>query len=664
MDKVWPANTVKTWDEAISETANYSVTAFDDVVLCMHPQAEREWQAAVPNPKNADLHCLTIETPEGAWHKEGKPDAPKWKQVVDDICGKVQAARSRNAKRIHLVAMAPVSLGALLGSLLDPQNHKLVVYQLDNVQGQKDRKSWRPYGPEWPSNQGQRPEPFFEWPPGLDMARPHDDSQIAVVINITGNGDPEACKEAVQSQANGKTVHVVQLKARDPGQGSITVPADVDCAANEIDRLLQQLDENFPKATLHLFYYGPLAVMIRGARSLRLRRVPIIVYEAMKYDERWHWVPAVSFPAGRLLISEHQGDPFAPDQKSGSDPRGTSALHADVLIITALKEEYDEARKVEAGAIDGWTVDTDAHSTEVSFRSYRINQDAVLRIALTWATRMRATSTAIAAVSLIEKLGVRCVAMSGVCAGRRGKVQPGDVIIGSHLYTYDTGAVAVRYDDDGTESKRFHAEPDSFPLEEQWLRAAQSFWDLNAPKRKWLNERPPTLAAQCDWILDRLVKHEDPQTISDVGKRAPSWEAAIKRLRRLEYVTQQAPLALTDKGRQHINDVYLQNHEGRLPDTPDWRVHVAPIATGSNVMRDPKLFDKLSDSMRTVLGVEMEAAAIAAIAHSHKLRWVVMKGVMDYADDDKDDQLKPFAARASAECLIEFLCLNLPVATR
>ena len=46
---------------------------------------------------------------------------------------------------------------------------------------------------------------------------------------------------------------------------------------------------------------------------------------------------------------------------------------------------------------------------------------------------------------------------------------------------------------------------------------------------------------------------------------------------------------------------------------PAWSVHVAPIATGNNVMRDSQLFGKLADSMRTVLGVEMEAAAIAAI---------------------------------------------------
>lgn len=313
--------TMKTWDEVLSEKASYSVNVFEDVVLCMHPQSEREWRSAVPNANIADLHCLTIGTPEGAWHKEGMPDATLWRQVFDDLCRKVQAACSRKAKRVHLVAMTPVSLGALLGSLIDPQNHQAAVYQLDNVQGQKDRKAWRPYGPAWPASPGKRLEPFFEVPPGLDVKHATDDSHVAVVINITGKGDPEVCSEAVRSQANDKPVHIVQLKALHSGQGAIAVPADVDRAADEIDTLIQQLAEGRPKGTLHLFYYGPIAVIIRGARSLKLRRVPIIVYESMQYEQGWHWVPVISFPEGRLLIGQSVSMSMQQNPKGGQSPQ-------------------------------------------------------------------------------------------------------------------------------------------------------------------------------------------------------------------------------------------------------------------------------------------------------------------------------------------------------
>jgi hypothetical protein len=51
----------------------------------------------------------------------------------------------------------------------------------------------------------------------------------------------------------------------------------------------------------------------------------------------------------------------------------------------------------------------------------------------------------------------------------------------------------------------------------------------------------------------------------------------------------------------------------------------------------------------------MEAASIGYLGRTHNLDWVVAKGVMDFADFRKDDRYKPFAARASAEALLEFL---------
>jgi len=328
-----------------------------------------------------------------------------------------------------------------------------------------------------------------------------------------------------------------------------------------------------------------------------------------------------------------------------------------VVILTALKEEYDEAREVDDGAVDAWTVDTTVTGLEVAFRTYRAADGRPLRIALTWATRMRTTAAADAAARLVDKLGARCVAMAGVCAGRRGKVHPGDVIIGSLLYTYDTGEVRVEYDQDGTRHERFQAEPNPYPLDEQWLHRAQAF--KSPAGAAWITERPPTLAAQCDWVLARLRAGEDPIKHAESASRCPAWPAVLGRLRTLKYVTPRDQPKITKKGTAHIEEVLLTNR-GVLPEAPPWASHVAPIATGSNVMRDPKLFDKLSDSMRTVFGVEMEAAAIAAIAHARKLPWMVMKGVMDHADQDKDDQLKAFAARASAECLIRFLRESLP----
>lgn len=346
-----------------------------------------------------------------------------------------------------------------------------------------------------------------------------------------------------------------------------------------------------------------------------------------------------------------------PDESAG---RRKATHTVDVVIVTALKEEYDQARKVDEGALGDWEVDRETAGLEIAFRSYQSSGGEPLRVALTWATKMRTIAAADLAGRLSDQLGPRCLAMCGVCAGRRGKVEPGDVIIGSLLYTYDTGSLKVEYDEDGSRHERFQAETDTYPLGNTWLQRAQAF---ALPDAHWVATRPPTLAAQCNWVLARLRAKEDPLHHAERPQRCPAWQEMLERLRKLKLVTAKAPLAITNKGVTHLQEIELQ-HAGSLPTAPPFRTHVAPIATGNHVMRDPKLFDKLSDAMRTVLGVEMEAAGIAAAAHARGLPWIVMKGVMDHADHDKDDQLKPFAARASAECLIAFLRENLPLVTR
>jgi hypothetical protein len=68
--------------------------------------------------------------------------------------------------------------------------------------------------------------------------------------------------------------------------------------------------------------------------------------------------------------------------------------------------------------------------------------------------------------------------------------------------------------------------------------------------------------------------------------------------------------------------------------------------------------------MRTTRGVDMEAAALGILAEARKhyaaVDALVIKGVMDLANDGRSDHFKHYAARASAECLIAFLREQLP----
>jgi hypothetical protein len=87
------------------------------------------------------------------------------------------------------------------------------------------------------------------------------------------------------------------------------------------------------------------------------------------------------------------------------------------------------------------------------------------------------------------------------------------------------------------------------------------------------------------------------------------------------------------------------------------------MASGNAVVKDGVTWESLKGlGVRTVIGLEMEAAAIAQVAHRLEVPlWIVVKGVMDYADPKKDDRFKPFAAMASAQVLIRILQSGLPL---
>ena len=114
---------------------------------------------------------------------------------------------------------------------------------------------------------------------------------------------------------------------------------------------------------------------------------------------------------------------------------------------------------------------------------------------------------------------------------------------------------------------------------------------------------------------------------------------------------------LTKAGIRFVEDLLLR-HRNELPDLSPtgtfhpFRLHVAPIGTGARVIEDEQIWTFVSQTMRKTLGIEMEAAAISEAAHRQRHRqldWLVMKGVMDFADHGRDDHFKDYAARASAE---------------
>lgn len=323
----------------------------------------------------------------------------------------------------------------------------------------------------------------------------------------------------------------------------------------------------------------------------------------------------------------------------------------DALILTALRDELEallgRSKKFQ------WTRAEDARGFPHHHGSFRS-----LRVVAAWTGEMGEVVAAARAGELIDELQPKLLAMCGTCAGRRGKVSLGDVIVADRVYSYDHGQILAARDG---EAASFLHDIETYNLDRAWRMAAVEMDDDLRWKLALARRRPPSLAVQRAWVLETLyeqamsggpVPHEHPQ----LRRRCPSWKLALASLQADELVRlERHALRLTSVGETVVLQTRISEAPRRIPLDPRFTVHVGAIATGKVVQRDPDLFGRLERSVRGILGVDMEAAAIGVIATRRGLPHIVVKAVTDFADVEKDDSFRKFACEASAEFLLELL---------
>jgi nucleoside phosphorylase len=264
---------------------------------------------------------------------------------------------------------------------------------------------------------------------------------------------------------------------------------------------------------------------------------------------------------------------------------------------------------------------------------------------------MGGTSTSPVAASLTERLKPQCLAMCGVCAGNPSEVALGDVILAEMVYPYNEGK--------HTEAE-FEGDHRQIPMQDSWVRAAQELVPEGLP-----SFCEPTTADSRSWLLERLYAGEDPRSHPASPRYFPrgTWTRRVRAFEKDHLVRRTGQrLVLTAKGKRFAEDSVF--YRGKNPDKLPFQIKVGPIASGNAVVKDGTVWARLKRlGVRSILGLEMEAANIGTIAHRLGLKnWVVAKGVMDHADPRKDDRYKQFAARASAEVLFKFLLNQLMIA--
>lgn len=92
-----------------------------------------------------------------------------------------------------------------------------------------------------------------------------------------------------------------------------------------------------------------------------------------------------------------------------------------------------------------------------------------------------------------------------------------------------------------------------------------------------------------------------------------------------------------------------------VEDREQYKVHVAPTASGPFVMTSPTMVEELKKADRNMSAIDMEGYALYYTAHAFNKPALWIKGVSDMMDADKDDRYHQTAAFASATLLLQFI---------
>ncbi|WP_437538324.1 pentapeptide repeat-containing protein [Sorangium sp. So ce726] len=320
----------------------------------------------------------------------------------------------------------------------------------------------------------------------------------------------------------------------------------------------------------------------------------------------------------------------------------------DALIVTALQDELEAVLALGEGARDGWREERDPGGFPYYVRDIPNDGGEPLRVAAAWSGRMGERAAAARTQGLVDELDPGCLAVCGICAGERGTVSLGDLIVADRVYCCDESA-------DGT-----FQEIAIHDREETWGTEVAGFAAEFEKSMALAGERPPSKLSQAWWLRHALYASHleggpSPVSHPERVRRCPGWTDRIGELETQGVLRiGDGGLELTEPGRAQVRRERLVYPDGPPPVRP-LRVHVAPIATGRAVRVDPSRFERLKSIGGEVLGVEVEATAIGHVAARLRGRSIIAKAVSDHGDDDKDDSFRAFACRASAELVVALL---------
>src|SRR5260370_4364611 len=175
----------------------------------------------------------------------------------------------------------------------------------------------------------------------------------------------------------------------------------------------------------------------------------------------------------------------------------------DVLIITALRMEFDAAKTVGTAVAPGavgvarWEQRNAGEMAPYLLGEFVGPGDVALSVALARSAHMGGRKVSPVTSRLVGELRPRCLAMTGVCAGNPARAALADIGVPSLVYAFDEGKLT---------SAGFKGSHRQIPVDDRIVRAAQDLSTADLPSFRAATEEQAKL-----WFLEQLLAGREPR---------------------------------------------------------------------------------------------------------------------------------------------------------
>ncbi len=330
-----------------------------------------------------------------------------------------------------------------------------------------------------------------------------------------------------------------------------------------------------------------------------------------------------------------------------------SGAYFDVCIVCALAEEAEAFMHVleqehNVSFASGFSIDR----REYRYTTIQNCEKEPLKVQLSWLPRYGPIETALHVKSLLHEFNPRFVGMIGLCAGDRREVRLGDLVLAERAFNVDSGKIVIGTD--GRPERRYDTYTPSCARDV--LQYARLFKQWETPAKRLL-PRPISKHQQRDWLLNQLLDSTTPRIDFidpiELKTHAPLWKKIMRELQAEPDPWLSAKRELIDPSR--VLELRFSNEVFPYEDPDGPTCHIKPMGSSSAVQA-ANPFDEIRVPVRGAVAVDMEGAAFyQAVEDFPTIRSLLVKGVCDYADNEKDDTYHKYAASLSATYVLSFI---------